>query len=152
MAVIEEEKPAWKFIQPRYPHMGPIEARIWSAFLEGTDLTFTKIEYDVRVGPGNMPSYSLPEDIANMWKSLTQLRIDAVGHRVGEIWIFEVKPRAGRSGLGQLLAYKTWYQHDYKPMKPIRLGIVCQEIDQNMIEVYKSYGIDIFQVLTRIRL
>ncbi|MEM4976305.1 MAG: hypothetical protein QXT64_03155 [Desulfurococcaceae archaeon] len=146
MATVEEELPAFAFVRPSYPHFSELENRLWTAFLLRTDMKFVKLEYDVRVGSGNMPSYPLPPDIEAMWRALTQLRIDVVAHRIAEIWIFEVKGRAGRSALGQVLSYKRWYEEQYKPTKPVKVGIVCQEVDQNMIPIFEEYGVDIFQV------
>ena len=138
--------PAVEWIRPRYPHMGPWEAGIWSDFLRKTDLKFIRIDYDVKVGPGNIPPGY--EELARLtgMDVLTKLRIDAVGETEDEIWIFEVKPRAGRSALGQLLAYANWYYQEYRSKKPIRLAVVCRDVDRNMIEVYRRYGIKVFIV------
>jgi hypothetical protein len=142
----EEEKPASTFIAPSYPHMGKLEKEIWDRFLMTTNLTFTKIEYDVRVVPGNPPVAPLPPDIQAMWDALTKLRIDAVGYRRSEIWIFEVKVRAGRSALGQLDAYLYWFRKERNPSVPIQLAIVCKVVDNNVREVALAKNIWIFQV------
>ena len=138
--------PATEWIRPRYPHMGPWEAEIWSDFLRKTDLKFIRIDYDVKVGPGNVPpGYEELAKLTGM-DVLTKLRIDAVGETEDEIWIFEVKPRAGRSALGQLEAYAYWYYREKQPKKPIRLGVVCRDVDRNMLEVYRQHGVHVFLV------
>ena len=138
--------PAIEWIRPRYPHMGPIEAMIWTDFLRKTNLEFINIEYDVKVGPGNIPPGM--EDIAREtgFDILTKLRIDAVGETKNEIWVFEVKYRAGRSALGQLIAYADWFMYEYSPKKPLRLAVVCRQVDNNMIEPFRRRGIEIFIV------
>jgi len=138
--------PATEWIRPRYPHMGPWEAEIWTDFLRVTDLKFIRIDYDVKVGPGNIPPGY--EELARLtgMDELTKLRIDAVAETPDEIWIFEVKPRAGRSALGQLLAYANWFYQEYRPGKPVRLAVVCRDVDRNMVEVYRRYGIQVFRV------
>ncbi|MHC1600500.1 MAG: hypothetical protein ACXQS5_06760 [Candidatus Methanospirareceae archaeon] len=78
--------------------------------------------------------------------ALTQLRIDAVGETPREIWIFEVKPRAGRSALGQLESYGYWYIRQYAPRKPVKLAVVCESIDPNMPDVFREHGIEVFVV------
>jgi hypothetical protein len=143
---VEEEKPAASFIAPAYPHMGKLEKEIWDRFLMTTNLTFTKIEYDVRVGPGNPPAAPLPPDIAAMWDALTKLRIDAVGYRKTEIWIFEVKVRAGRSALGQVDSYLYWFRKERNPSLPTQAAIVCKYVDNNIVEVAMAKNIWIFQV------
>lgn len=155
-------------VVPRYPHMGPEEAKIWHKFLAITDLNFIRIEYDVHVGTGYIPDYLMKEylrrkeqyekgiitykefhEIEAVVKSitaLTQLRIDAVGETDREIWIFEVKPRAGRSALGQLEAYRFWYVRQFRPSKPVRLAVVCYDVDKNLEPIFQSKGIEVFRV------
>ena len=155
-------------VVPRYPHLGPEEAKIWHKFLATTDLNFIKIEYDVHVGTGYIPDYLMKEylrrkeqyekgiitykefhEIEAVVKSitaLTQLRIDAVGETEKNIWIFEVKPRAGRSALGQLESYHYWYVRQFRPSKPVRLAVVCYDDDKNLEPIFQSKGIEVFRV------
>ena len=164
----EEPKPAKEFIRLRYPHLGPIEVEIWNEFLRKTDLKFIRIDYDVRVGMAKIPPYyyeryrylkkmaevdpkykeelRVVEATIKSFEALTKLRIDAVGETKDAIWIFEVKPRAGRSALGQLLSYAYWYEKQYKPRKVIKLAVVCTAVDTNLIPLYDKYGIYIFNV------
>jgi len=135
-----------KFWRPRYPHMSPTEQAIWDSFLKITKLEFIRVEYDVRVGPGYVPEWLKAPNLVKMSKMLTQLRIDAVGETKDEIWIFEVKPRAGRSALGQLESYGYWYIMQLAPRKPVRLAVVCRFIDPNMVEVFEARGISVFMV------
>jgi len=152
----------------RYPHMGPEESKIWHKFLAITNLNFIRINYDVRVGPGYVPEslmneylrkkelyekglisedeLKITEAIIKSAQALTQLRIDAVGETDKNIWIFEVKPRAGRSALGQLESYYYWYIRQYRPRKPVRLGVVCYEVDPNLEPIFHSKNIAIFKV------
>jgi len=152
----------------RYPHMGPEESRIWHKFLAMTSLRFINIEYDVRVGTGFIPKWleeeyktklelynkglisrkelELTEATIKSVSALTKLRIDAVGETEREIWIFEVKPRAGRSALGQLESYYFWFIRQRRPTKPVRLACVCYEVDPNLEPIFASKGIRIFRV------
>ena len=153
---------------PRYPHMGPKESEIWHKFLATTNLNFIRIEYDVRVGTGFIPEFLWREykrkkelyekgiityrefreieAIIESISALTKLRIDAVGETDKHIWIFEVKPRAGRSALGQLESYYYWYIRQYRPRKPVRLAVVCIEVDPNLVPIFRSRNIEIFKV------
>jgi len=152
----------------RYPHMGPEESKIWHKFLSLTSLNFIKINYDVHVGTGYVPKYlqdeflrkkelyekglitydefKITESILKSTTALTQLRIDAVGETDDKVWIFEVKPRAGRSALGQLESYYYWYVRQFRPSKPVRLAVVCYEVDANLEPIFKSKGIEVFRV------
>ena len=140
----EEELRKWW--RPKYPHLSPQEVMLWHEFLRQTKLKFIKVDYDVHVGPGYVPSWLKDPKLRYMCKRLTQLRIDVVAETRDEIWIFEIKPRAGRSALGQLISYAYWYRHDFKPTKPIRLGVICRDVDYNLIPIFEQRGIAIFKV------
>jgi len=132
--------------RPRYPHMSPTEQAIWDAFLRVCPLEFISVGYDVRVGPGYVPEWLKEPELIKMSRMLTQLRIGVVAETDTEIWIFEVKPRAGRSALGQLEAYGYWYIREKAPAKPVRLGVICRYVDPNMAAVFEARGIDVFVV------
>jgi len=90
--------------------------------------------------------FKITESILKSTTALTQLRIDAVGETDDKVWIFEVKPRAGRSALGQLESYYYWYVRQFRPSKPVRLAVVCYEVDANLEPIFRSKGIEIFKV------
>jgi len=138
--------PAREFIMPSYPGLGRIETRIWTRFLETTDMEFLQIRYNVKVGPGDVPEWAIDPTMRRMLYCLTALKIDAVAEDDKHYWIFEIKPRAGRSALGQLLSYAYWTVRQFNPKKPIKLGVVCVEVDRNMIEIFEERGIYIFKV------
>lgn len=153
---------------PRYPHMGPQESIIWHKFLAMNIIQFDRIEYDVRVGTGFIPKWleeeykakrklyeqglisyrelEITEATLKSISALTKLRIDAVGYTKDSIWIFEVKPRAGRSALGQLESYYYWFLRQRKPDKPVRLAVVCYEVDPNLRPIFEAKGIRVFTV------
>jgi len=155
-------------VLPRYPHMGPHESIIWHKFLAMSPIRFIRIEYDVKVGTGFIPKWleeeyrvkldlyrkglisrrelELTEATIRSVSSLTKLRIDVVAETEKEIWIIEVKPRAGRSALGQLESYYWWYLRQYKPSKPVRLACVCYEVDPNLKPIFDAKGIRVFTV------
>jgi len=135
-----------RFIRPTYPHMGPEEARIWTDYLRKNIVEFIDVEYDVRVGPPNVPDELMDLARATGIDVLTRLRIDAVGHTKDEVWIHEVKHKIGRSALGQLIEYGDWYVRDFQPTKVVRLVAVGRQTDRATIESFRSRGILIFLV------
>jgi len=164
--VNKEPRPGYAFIRLRYPHMGKIESALWTDFLRKTKLRFIDIKYDIRVGipiiprryletyaylkskekltPHEYRELKILEATIECFTALTKLRIDAVGETENEIWIFEVKPRAGRSALGQLLSYGEWYRKQFNPMKPIKLAVVCYNVDPSMKYIFDRFGIHVF--------
>ena len=113
---------------PKYKHMSPYECLLWDEYLYRFQDFYDRFEYDVHVGEGStLPGVTTPEFLA-AGKLLTQKRIDAVGYRPGEIWIYEVKPDAGLSALGQLLAYRDLYTRQFLPGESIHLALVTDHL------------------------
>ena len=132
-----------------YPHMGVKESQIWTLFLRNIGWSdIERIDYAVRVGPATVPSDITEENIRRMAEAITKLRIDAVVHRKSEIWLMEVKEIANLVAIGQVLSYQHYYINEYKPLKPVYLGIVAQDYKRNIVDVCKRYGIRIFIVRT----
>ena len=94
---------ATNWVRTYYPHMLADEARIWTKFLQTTQLDFQKITYDVHLGQGILPVPGEPDFMKDLKLAVTRKRVDAVGETAEDIWIFEVKPRIGMSAIGQLV-------------------------------------------------
>ena len=58
-----------------------------------------------------------------------------MGDRGNVLDIIEVKPRGNMAAVGQLLTYKEHYSKEYHPQKPVRMVLVCGEIDPNIISL-----------------
>lgn len=130
----------------KYPHMLPNEIPIWERWLALYGKDFKNFRYDVHVGEGVDPGKDVPEKYRQLAKMLTQKRIDAVAERNGEIWIFEVKPDAGLSALGQLLAYRQLYRRDFKETRPIKLAVVTTKVNKDEFWVFNQHGIVVYEV------
>jgi hypothetical protein len=128
----------------KYPHMLPVEIELWDWFLATHPGLYEKYEYDVHVGKGVEIPPDTPKNIAEMSKKLTQKRIDAVGYKEGEIGIFEVKPYAGASALGQLLTYKALFIEERRPKEMIKLYVVTDRLSWDMDRVFHYYRVDVF--------
>ena len=130
----------------KYPHMLPNELRIWDRFIQVMGDRWERFEYDVHVGEGVDPGPGYPEKWRKLAIMLTQKRIDAVGYAEDGIWIFEVKPDAGLSALGQLLGYKVLFERDRKPSEPIHLAVVTNRVFPDEKFIFDSYGVRVFVV------
>jgi hypothetical protein len=133
-------------ILAKYPHMAPLDVPVWEKFLIQHGPEFTGFDYDVRVGKGITPAADLPEPYRSDAIMLSQKRIDVVGYRPSGIWIIEVKPQASIAALGQVLTYTELFiatrRHDL-PVTPI---VVCESIDTDMAEIFKSKAIQLVLV------
>ena len=137
---------ATKWIRTHYPHMLEDEARIWTKFLQTTELDFTKIDYDVHLGAGLLPLPTDPEYMRRLLSAVTKKRVDAVGETAEDIWIFEVKPRIGMIALGQLVNYVELYQAEYRPTKAIMLAAVGEREAPDIRAAFDLYAVNIILV------
>ncbi len=131
------------WIRTHYPHMMADEARIWTKFLETTELKFEQITYDLHLGAGAPDIPGEPEFMGVLKSAVTRKRVDAVGETADAIWIFEVKPRVGMSALGQLINYFELYQQEYRPVKPVKLAAIGEREAPDIRGTYELHAVNI---------
>lgn len=119
---------------------------IWNAFLDRYGQGWEAFAYDVRVGPGSGAARDADLQTQAVFETLTKLRIDAVGYREGEITVFEVKPYAGISTVGQLVGYRALYIEDFRPGEPVRVAVVTDRFQPAVGEVFRMEGIEVWLV------
>lgn len=130
----------------KYKHMLSDEAELWTRFLKAEEVEFLELHYDVHVGTlPDLPADTSPE-MAKLAESIYRKRIDVVMETEEEIWIIEVKPRAGMSALGQLLTYEILFRREFAPEKDTHLAVVCERLEQDAEDLLTLHGIDIFVV------
>jgi len=134
------------FLAERFTHMMPGDVPLWQRFLVQHGEYFDRFEYDVHVGRGVELDPAWPEEIARAALALTQKRIDAMGYRGGEVWLFEVKPDAGLSALGQLLAYKILWEKENKARPINYLAIITDRLNPDEKYLFEVNGIRIYIV------
>jgi len=121
--------------------MGPFERATMRRFL---DLKLLEGKYSFGVlldTPGSRrirarggPFYEGEAKLA-MWK------IDAVCERPAEVWLLQVADMPRDSAITKLLKYKLAYQEQYKPTKPVRLGLIAAVDRPEYDRVLWEYGI-----------
>ena len=126
-----------------FPHMGPMDTRVWQAALKLGLVKFDRVEYDVRLGGAGADLVAQHEDHKTMWETLLRKRVDVVGHRGKDIYVIEVKPVAGHSALGQCISYRDlWSKEKPGAVKP-RAMCVCALADPDLAPIYSTYGVDV---------
>ena len=102
----------------KYPHLMPEDVKIWNKFISGNPEFFKEVEYDVKVGEGReypeAPEGPIKEDM----KYLSKKRIDVVGFTNDEIYVIELKPKAGMKAIGQALSLAELYR-DIAPIDKV---------------------------------
>jgi len=133
-------------IRFRYKHMLPRDKRIWDRFLEQHGSYFERFDYDIHVGEGVGILAGVSEMTQKIATTLTQKRIDAVGYRGSEIWVFEIKPKAGLSAIGQVSAYEILYNKDFGAGKVTYKAIATDRTDNDIRTLCKELGIRLYEV------
>ena len=132
--------------QQRFIHLLPAEKALWGKWFSQNEQGWYGYEYDVHLGEGIVYGGSEDQWAIDLAKLLTQKRIDVLAYRQGVPWIFEVKPQAGLSGYGQLLAYRELYRRHFNYTGPLELAIVTDILNPDEDFLYRGAGIHVFLV------
>lgn len=146
---------AWKWLgsdpQPQntpkhfprtFYHMLPEDVEIWTRFLKLFADQWDRFDYDVLCGPPlDITHLDLDPNMRQLAERLFALRIDVIAYRPGEAWIIEVKPNAGLSALGQLLAYHYYMAPRLTDHLRVELMIVTDYLRHYMRPVLDHFGI-----------
>ena len=132
--------------KPKYPHMRIWEQEIMEKFHKANILK-AEWSYDVplRVRETPLPEY-ITDAEATLWSRLTSKRIDAIAETTGEIYVIEIKDRLRPSAVGQALTYKTLYEEQFAPHKPVKAAIITEYDDIDMQQVCSVYNITVWIV------
>ena len=129
-----------------FPHLMKEETEIFVRWLAKYEDLYLAFDFDIRVGEGAIPSSAVTDKIDAGFKHLTQKRIDVVGTQPEAITIFEVRPRATQTALGNLLGYATLYRDKFRPFKPVKLGVITDRISADDRAIMDSYNVDVYVV------
>jgi hypothetical protein len=133
--------PTWR---GRYPHLMPIDVKIWDRFMDRYAGEFVGLQYDVTVGEGALPLPGMSaQDRFILW-SLTVKRVDCLGIRRDSVTLFEVKPRLGMAAIGQMTSYAVLWQKQYGLPPAMRVATVCEQSERDLAFVCQRLG---FQVV-----
>ena len=130
----------------KYPHMMPFEVPVWERFLADPPFAPVAISYDVHLGQGIPARAEWPPWLVKVVRATSRKRADAVVETADALWILEIKVRASFSALGQLIGYGVLLLEEWKPRKPVHLGVVCERVAADMGPVLNEFGISVFVV------
>lgn len=130
----------------KYPHMLPADVALWERFLERYGHEFAGFDYDLHVGGRIQRQSEWTEETFSMASALTAKRIDAVGYKLGETWIIEVKPEGGVTSVGQLVTYQILYISKFAPIVPLVCALVCSNILEDELAVMEHMGFKTYVV------
>jgi len=130
----------------RYPHMGVEDVVVWEEYIKAYADLWDSFDYDIRVGRGREPN---PE-VDPMWhgaiRKNSQFRIDAVGFRAGRATIFEVKPKAALSAVGQLMVYRVLFGEEYPHVSLDGTVLVAVDVHPDVERLLPLFGLEFVKV------
>lgn len=129
-----------------YPHMKPNDVAIWQRFLANNPNAFEAVQYDVAVGSGTELNTVVNPDTGGDVNALYQRKIDVVAIKESQIFVIEIKPRAGPSTIGQVKGYMQLLKRDYKLTVPINGVIVTDSLLPDMEFLTKAEQVAIVVV------
>ena len=123
-------------------HMLPRDIAIWRRFLLQHEEEFTEFRYDVHVGPKLRLEDPNASWIGDFSERALSLRIDVVGFKAEEVWVIEVKPNAGLSALGQLMAYRYYLDPSIYAGKVLKACVVTDYARHYMPPLDRAFEIE----------
>lgn len=125
------------------PHMLQPDIPIWYEYLSKNKDHFVELYYDCLLGGPAFTPLGYNEKLRNMWKYIGSKRADAIALTIDEVWIIEVTSESKIKALGQLLLYKRLWLNDPKSPLPVKMILVCDFVDSDVIAAAKAYGIQV---------
>ena len=128
------------------PHMLAPDIPVWWRFLEKYGPYFQALYYDCLLGGPFLTPEQEADPFQKMWRFNTSKRADAIAELSTECWIIEVAAYPGLRAVGQLQVYQTLWIEDIKIMKPERLVLISERIDNDLGAACAKFGILIYLV------
>jgi len=125
----------------RYDHLKADEKEIAKRWVAQVPIQGRR-EYDIKLDVPllDIPDWWTKKDIEN-WQSLRAKRIDMVVHAADAIWIMEITPKLSKAAVGGCQLYKSMYELQFKPEKPVKMGIIVEVDDPAYHPVCKALRI-----------
>lgn len=128
------------------PHMLAPDIPVWWRFLDKYSPYFQALYYDCLLGGPFLTPEQEADPFQKMWRFNTSKRADAIAELSTEIWIIEVASYPGLRAVGQLQVYQTLWIEDIKILKPERLVLISERIDNDLGAACAKFGILIYLV------
>ncbi|GAG91505.1 unnamed protein product [marine sediment metagenome] len=128
------------------PHMLARDIPVWYRFLEKWGFQFISLWYDCLLGGPVLTDQEKKDPMKRMWRINLAKRADAISELENELWIIEVSADPGLRAIGQLQTYRVLWLRDPKIIKPERLILVSETIQNDLLDVAGTYGMQVYIV------
>lgn len=119
---------------------------VWYRFLEKYGPYIRALYYDCLLGGPFLSPEQEQDPFQRMWRFNTSKRADAIVEVSTEVWIIEVASYPGLRAVGQLQVYQSLWIEDPKIIKPERLALVAERIDNDLGAACGKFGIQVYLV------
>lgn len=128
------------------PHMLKVDIPIWYRFLEKYGSQFNSLYYDCLLGGPHLTPREEKDPLLRMWRFNTSKRADVIVETKDEVWIIEVTSEPKVRALGQLMMYKRLWKEDPKSNKSLKVVLVCDRVDADVVAASSTYGVETYVV------
>lgn len=129
-----------------FPHMGPLDARVWRLALSSGLVKADKFEYDVRLGGAGAHLVEDAHPHKGMWLTLLRKRVDVIAWTGDQATVIEVKPVGSFAALGQALAYAWLYKKEQRPKLPPIAAVCCAVVDPDLRPIFAAFGVQVLEL------
>lgn len=119
---------------------------VWYRFLDSYGSYIQSLYYDCLLGGPFLTPDQENDPFQKMWRFNTSKRADAIAELSTECWIIEVANYPGLRAVGQLQVYQTLWIENPKILKPERLALVAERIDNDLGAACGKFGIQVYLV------
>lgn len=128
------------------PHMLAPDVPVWFRFLKKYGPYFTALYYDCLLGGPFLTPEQEKDPFQKMWRFNTSKRADAIADLETEVWIIEVASYPGLRAVGQLQVYQSLWIEDQAILKPERLVLIAERIDNDLGAACGRFGIQVYLI------
>lgn len=128
------------------PHMLKPDIPVWYRFLDKWGFPFLNLYYDCLLGGPFLTQEEKKDPLKWMWRVNLAKRADSIAELDNEVWIIEVASDPGLRILGQLQTYRVLWLRDPKLAKIERMILVCESIDQDLLDAASMMGVLIYVI------
>jgi hypothetical protein len=129
-----------------WPHMARRDAAIWTRFLDRYADDYIGFSYDVAMGGRILDLPDHDPQTALGWQYSTALKLDAVGWKGNQVWIFEVRPEATVGTYGAAVVYTMVAKREQLAELPLVPAIVCETCQIDVEWACNVSGVQLIKV------
>jgi hypothetical protein len=132
-------------LQSHYYHLHSSNKHIWEKFIRGNPNYFDAVNYSLPLEIKDSWVQNLPPEEKEKFYYLYSYKIDVIAKRGNDIFIIEIKPKAGHIALGQILLYEHLLYENYLIDQPVIKTIITNKAKEGMLPIFYKYNILIFE-------